>query len=240
MLWTLNAQNWMLRTFRSSIFKPFLQILLLEIVGLWGWMGVCEQVLGRLASRIAVVLQGKDKPTYAPNRDDGDICIVLNAKDVAVTGRKLTDKVYQWHTGYICHAFSPSIYLLPCCMILACMVFAKSLCKRQQKNLLHWSSTLLTIFLASFRVLKRERWRVCPCQCGSQNCRSEQQSVMHITLDLRFEIVMYVYWMCLLLAGSCCLPISSASRLNSCILSHSISPPTLHANYSTPQLLEWL
>jgi hypothetical protein len=119
-------------------------------------MGVCEQVLGRLASRIAVVLQGKDKPTYAPNRDDGDICIVLNAKDVAVTGRKLTDKVYQWHTGYICHALSPSIYLLPCCMILACMVFAKSLCKRQQKNLLHWSSTLLTIFLASFRVLKRE------------------------------------------------------------------------------------
>jgi large subunit ribosomal protein L13 len=62
-------------------------------------MGVCEQVLGRLASRIAVVLQGKDKPTYAPNRDDGDICIVLNAKDVAVTGRKLTDKVYQWHTS---------------------------------------------------------------------------------------------------------------------------------------------
>jgi hypothetical protein len=97
-------------------------------------MVVCEQVLGRLASRIAVVLQGKDKPTYAPNRDDGDICIVLNAKDVAVTGRKLTDKVYQWHTGYICHAFSPSIYLLPCCMILARMVFAKSLCKRTKKS----------------------------------------------------------------------------------------------------------
>jgi large subunit ribosomal protein L13 len=69
----------------------------------WRVFDARGQVLGRLASRIAVVLQGKDKPTYAPNRDDGDICIVLNAKDVAVTGRKLTDKVYQWHTGYVGH-----------------------------------------------------------------------------------------------------------------------------------------
>lgn len=61
------------------------------------------QVLGRLASQISVVLQGKDKPTYAPNRDDGDMCIVINAKDICVTGRKLTDKVYQWHTGYVGH-----------------------------------------------------------------------------------------------------------------------------------------
>ena len=57
------------------------------------------QVLGRLASQISTVIQGKDKPTYAPNRDDGDMCIVLNAKDIAVTGRKLTKKVYYWHTG---------------------------------------------------------------------------------------------------------------------------------------------
>ncbi|KAK3023582.1 hypothetical protein RJ639_044042, partial [Escallonia herrerae] len=56
-------------------------------------------VLGRLASQISTVVQGKDKPTYAPNRDDGDMCIVLNAKDVCVTGRKLTDKFYRWHTG---------------------------------------------------------------------------------------------------------------------------------------------
>jgi len=57
------------------------------------------QVLGRLASQISTVLQGKDKPTYTPNRDDGDMCIVLNAKDICVTGRKLTDKFYRWHTG---------------------------------------------------------------------------------------------------------------------------------------------
>ena len=60
-----------------------------------------EQVLGRLASQISTVVQGKDKPTYAPNRDDGDMCIVVNAKDVCVTGRKLTDKVYYWHTGQV-------------------------------------------------------------------------------------------------------------------------------------------
>ncbi|KAH9305798.1 hypothetical protein KI387_010202, partial [Taxus chinensis] len=47
--------------------------------------------------------QGKDKPTYAPNRDDGDMCIVINAKDICVTGRKMTDKVYRWHTGYVGH-----------------------------------------------------------------------------------------------------------------------------------------
>ncbi|KAI4366919.1 hypothetical protein MLD38_022720 [Melastoma candidum] len=67
----------------------------------WRVFDAKSQVLGRLASRISTVLQGKDKPTYAPNRDDGDMCIVLNAKDIAVTGRKLTDKVYYWHTGYV-------------------------------------------------------------------------------------------------------------------------------------------
>ncbi|XWS23499.1 hypothetical protein CRYUN_Cryun28dG0019200 [Craigia yunnanensis] len=67
----------------------------------WRVFDAKGQVLGRLASQISTVVQGKDKPTYAPNRDDGDMCIVINAKDVCVTGRKLTDKVYYWHTGYI-------------------------------------------------------------------------------------------------------------------------------------------
>ncbi|CAL5418015.1 unnamed protein product [Camellia sinensis] len=62
-----------------------------------------HEVLGRLASQISTVIQGKDKPTYAPNRDDWDMCIVLNAKDICVTGRKLTDKFYRWHTRYIGH-----------------------------------------------------------------------------------------------------------------------------------------
>jgi large subunit ribosomal protein L13 len=59
------------------------------------------QVLGRLASQIAVVIQGKDKPTYSPNEDRGDVCVVLNAKDITLTGNKLTDKKYYWHTGYV-------------------------------------------------------------------------------------------------------------------------------------------
>ncbi|GAU32741.1 hypothetical protein TSUD_323090 [Trifolium subterraneum] len=58
----------------------------------WRVFDAKGQILGRLASQIATVVMGKDKPTYTPNRDDGDMCIVLNAKDIAVTGRKLTDK----------------------------------------------------------------------------------------------------------------------------------------------------
>ncbi|KAJ7552700.1 hypothetical protein O6H91_06G065500 [Diphasiastrum complanatum] len=69
----------------------------------WRVFDAKGQVLGRLSSRIAVTLMGKDKPTYTPNKDEGDVCIVLNAQDIGVTGNKLTDKVYYWHTGYIGH-----------------------------------------------------------------------------------------------------------------------------------------
>lgn len=69
----------------------------------WRLFDCQGEVLGRLASRIAVVLQGKDKPTYSPNEDKGDICVVVNAKDITLTGNKLTDKKYYWHTGYIGH-----------------------------------------------------------------------------------------------------------------------------------------
>ena len=51
------------------------------------------------------MLQGKDKPTYSPHEDKGDICVVVNAKDITLTGNKLTDKKYYWHTGYA-EAFS--------------------------------------------------------------------------------------------------------------------------------------
>lgn len=76
----------------------------IDLEGLrWKVFDARGQVLGRLASQLSTVLQGKDKPTYTPNRDDGDMCIVLNAKDICVTGRKLTDKFYRWHTGYVGH-----------------------------------------------------------------------------------------------------------------------------------------
>lgn len=69
----------------------------------WRLFDAKGQVLGRLASQIAVVLQGKDKPTYTPYLEKGDICVVVNAQDICFTGRKLTDKFYRWHTGYVGH-----------------------------------------------------------------------------------------------------------------------------------------
>ena len=57
-------------------------------------------VLGRLASRIANILRGKHKPSYTPHMDCGDNVIVINAEKVRLTGRKLADKQYYWHTGY--------------------------------------------------------------------------------------------------------------------------------------------
>ncbi len=56
--------------------------------------------LGRLAARIASYLRGKHKPIFTPNVDTGDFIIVINAEKIRLTGKKLTDKVYYWHTGY--------------------------------------------------------------------------------------------------------------------------------------------
>jgi large subunit ribosomal protein L13 len=58
-------------------------------------------VLGRLASLVAMRLKGKHKPTFSPNMDCGDNVIIINAEKVRLTGRKLTDNVFYWHTGHI-------------------------------------------------------------------------------------------------------------------------------------------
>lgn len=60
-----------------------------------------DVVLGQLAVRIAKVLQGKHKPSYTPNVDDGDYVIVTDAREVALTGGKDTQKVYRYHTGFV-------------------------------------------------------------------------------------------------------------------------------------------
>ncbi|RME14997.1 MAG: 50S ribosomal protein L13 [Alphaproteobacteria bacterium] len=57
-------------------------------------------VLGRLASIVAMRLRGKHKPIYTPHMDCGDNVIVINADKVQLTGKKRTDKVHYWHTGY--------------------------------------------------------------------------------------------------------------------------------------------
>ena len=57
--------------------------------------------LGRLSTKVAAVLRGKHKPTYTPNVDTGDFVIVINTDKVVLTGKKLEDKFYRYHTGYI-------------------------------------------------------------------------------------------------------------------------------------------
>ena len=57
--------------------------------------------LGRVASKVASILRGKNKPTYTPNVDCGDFVIVLNSDKIVLTGKKNDDKFYRYHTGYI-------------------------------------------------------------------------------------------------------------------------------------------
>jgi ribosomal protein L13 len=57
------------------------------------------QIVGRLASEIATLLQGKDKPTYTPKKNMGDVVIVINAAHVHFTHDKWETKMYHWHTG---------------------------------------------------------------------------------------------------------------------------------------------
>ena len=57
--------------------------------------------LGRVASQVADILTGKNKPIFTPHVDCGDYVIVLNSDKVVLTGKKLTDKKMRWHTGYV-------------------------------------------------------------------------------------------------------------------------------------------
>lgn len=66
----------------------------------WHLIDVKDEILGRSAVKIAKLLIGKHKPTYTPNMDDGDYVVVVNAKEVAATGKKLTDKIYTRFSGY--------------------------------------------------------------------------------------------------------------------------------------------
>lgn len=66
----------------------------------WHLIDAQGKVLGRLASRIATILRGKDKPLFTPHMDLGDGVIVVNASKVSVTGRKTKDKLYTRYSGY--------------------------------------------------------------------------------------------------------------------------------------------
>ncbi|NSW77000.1 MAG: 50S ribosomal protein L13 [Candidatus Atribacteria bacterium] len=71
-----------------------------EIEKKWYIVDAKGKVLGRLATQIAKILMGKHKTIYTPSWDTGDFVIVVNAKEIQVTGKKLEQKLYRWHTGY--------------------------------------------------------------------------------------------------------------------------------------------
>ena len=67
----------------------------------WYLVDAQNKTLGRLSTEIASRLRGKHKPIYTPHVDTGDYIVVVNASKIRVTGKKLTDKIYYKHTGYI-------------------------------------------------------------------------------------------------------------------------------------------
>ncbi len=71
-----------------------------EIEQRWYVVDADGQTLGRLATRIADTLRGKGKPEYTPHVDSGDFVVVVNAEKIAVTGKKLDEKMYYRHSGY--------------------------------------------------------------------------------------------------------------------------------------------
>lgn len=71
-----------------------------EVTRDWYLVDAENQVLGRIATTIANVLRGKNKPTFTPSVDTGDFIIVVNAEKIALTGNKRADKMYYSHSGY--------------------------------------------------------------------------------------------------------------------------------------------
>ncbi len=82
---------------KSYIAKPH------EVERKWYVVDAEGKTLGRMASEVASVLRGKHKPTYTPHVDTGDYVIIINADKVVLTGKKLDQKIFRWHTGYVGH-----------------------------------------------------------------------------------------------------------------------------------------
>jgi large subunit ribosomal protein L13 len=71
-----------------------------EVEQKWHLIDATDQIVGRLATRVAVLLMGKHRPTYTPHVDTGDFVVVVNAEKVKLTGKKWQQKEYRWYTGY--------------------------------------------------------------------------------------------------------------------------------------------
>jgi len=72
-----------------------------EVEKKWHLIDARDRILGRLASKIAILLRGKHKPIFTPHMDAGDYVVVVNADKVALTGDKLEKKIYYRHSGYV-------------------------------------------------------------------------------------------------------------------------------------------
>ncbi|HDZ89219.1 MAG: 50S ribosomal protein L13 [Deltaproteobacteria bacterium] len=72
-----------------------------EVEKNWYLVDAKDKILGRLATQIAVRLRGKHKPIFTPHADTGDFIVVINAEKVSLTGRKLNNKIYYRHSGYL-------------------------------------------------------------------------------------------------------------------------------------------
>jgi large subunit ribosomal protein L13 len=71
-----------------------------DVVRQWVVIDAQDQVLGRLASKVAHILRGKNKPIFTNHVDTGDFVVIVNAEKIRLTGNKLDDKIYYWHSGY--------------------------------------------------------------------------------------------------------------------------------------------
>lgn len=72
-----------------------------EVERKWYVVDAQDMVLGKLATKVATCLRGKNKPIFTPNVDTGDFIVVINAEKIRLTGKKLDDKIYYHHTGFI-------------------------------------------------------------------------------------------------------------------------------------------
>ena len=79
---------------KSTVTKPA------DVHAKWFHVDASDQILGRMASDIAVILMGKHRPTYTPHVDTGDYIVVINAEKVVFSGSKWRQKTYTWYTGW--------------------------------------------------------------------------------------------------------------------------------------------
>ena len=87
--------SYMAKNNKSYMAKPG------EVEKKWYFVDATDAILGRLSSQVATILRGKNKPEFTPNVDCGDFVIVINCNKVRLTGKKLEQKYYRHHTGYI-------------------------------------------------------------------------------------------------------------------------------------------